>query len=133
MNLRYKPEQMEALLKALKTDDVSDGLRQVVKKYTARLDQVAKRKAVFHGHLEWVPGKGKVFVRPTGTLRRSISPSIHNGGAVGRVAPHTDYAAYVELGTRFMEAQPYLKPAVDEIKDDFIAAIADVMKGEGLS
>ena len=27
------------------------------------------------------------------------------------VEPKADYAPYVELGTRFMEAQPYLAPA----------------------
>ena len=35
------------------------------------------------------------------------------------IEPTADYGAYVELGTRFMNAQPYLKPAFDEQKGKF--------------
>ena len=35
------------------------------------------------------------------------------------VEPTADYAPYVEYGTRFMEAQPYLKPAFDDQKEKF--------------
>ena len=35
------------------------------------------------------------------------------------VTPKAEYAPYVELGTRFMAAQPYLKPAFEEQKRKF--------------
>ena len=35
------------------------------------------------------------------------------------VEPTAEYAPYVELGTRFMEAQPYLGPAFNEQKEKF--------------
>ena len=50
----------------------------------------------------------------TGTLKHSISLEITSGGMAAEVEPTAEYAPYVELGTRFMEAQPYLKPAFEE-------------------
>lgn len=49
----------------------------------------------------------------TGDLRNSIDVlGVSNGvGRVGAGDASVDYAAYVELGTRKMAAQPYLKPA----------------------
>lgn len=55
----------------------------------------------------------------TGTLQRSISLEIRDSGKTAEVEPTVDYGAYVELGTRFMTAQPYLKPAFNEQKEKF--------------
>lgn len=46
-----------------------------------------------------------------GTLRDSITLELTDGGFTAEVAPHTNYADYVEYGTRFMPAQPYMRPA----------------------
>lgn len=43
----------------------------------------------------------------TGALRSSISAE----PSTGRVTASSDHAAYVELGTRHMRAQPFLRPA----------------------
>jgi HK97 gp10 family phage protein len=71
----------------------------------------------------------------TGALRESITSDVDDSGRtiVGRVGPHTHYAAYVEFGTGIagaasaghgagpysptwagMPAQPYMRPALDE-------------------
>ena len=55
----------------------------------------------------------------TGTLKRSIGIDISDGGMTATVEPTAEYAPYVELGTRFMEAQPHLKPAFEEQKKQF--------------
>ena len=48
----------------------------------------------------------------TGNLRDSIT---HTAGEdQGRVGTNVEYAPYVELGTRKMAAQPYLRPAADK-------------------
>lgn len=49
----------------------------------------------------------------SGDLRESIQTlGVQDGvGRVGAGDERVDYAAYVELGTRKMAAQPYLKPA----------------------
>ena len=70
----------------------------------------------FKGHYEG-RGNSRHFVKPTGATKRSISV---NSGKIDRfkyrVAPGTHYAAYVELGTRYMSAQPFIKPAFDDQK-----------------
>lgn len=49
----------------------------------------------------------------TGTLQASIvKEAIDNGNRVGS---RVDYAGYVEHGTRYQHAQPYLRPALDSV------------------
>lgn len=62
----------------------------------------------------------------TGVLRASISAA-----AVGprhwRVTVGADYGWYLEMGTRFMRAQPYLGPAADEVWPAFTSAMRQVL------
>lgn len=44
------------------------------------------------------------------------------------VAVGANYGIYVEMGTRFMPAQPYFYPAVDAVEPAFEAALAAVEK-----
>ena len=53
-----------------------------------------------------------------GNLRDSIRAVVY--GATGKIIALVHYAGFVELGTRKMGAQPYLRPAVDEIDWDRI-------------
>lgn len=55
----------------------------------------------------------------TGDTMSSINVEITDGGLEARVGPTTDYAEYVEYGTRFMEAEPFVRPALDAQKDKF--------------
>ena len=55
----------------------------------------------------------------TGTTKRSIGLEITDGGFSVESGPTTEYAPYLEYGTRFMEAQPFIKPALDEQKKKF--------------
>jgi HK97 gp10 family phage protein len=48
----------------------------------------------------------------TGHLRSSISAEPAGADGTVTVRASAEYAAYVELGTRYMAAQPFLKPAV---------------------
>jgi len=50
----------------------------------------------------------------TGTLLRSMTTDILKDGAEAEVGTVTDYAPYVELGTRRSRAKPYLVPAFEE-------------------
>lgn len=97
--------------------------QMVVKYHGAELTKIMQRKALFKGHMGYKPGvKGKVFIKPTGTTRRSIlldyQPTVRGARAV--VRPYTHYAAYLELGTRYMVAQPFVKPAINEVEAKFI-------------
>ena len=50
----------------------------------------------------------------TGNMKRSITNGVDRRWTYsGQAGPHTDYAGYVEYGTRFQAAQPFVKPAYD--------------------
>lgn len=94
---------MEKLQKKLKQNVRMDDVKRVVRHNGAEMQAKAQRNAPVD----------------TGYLKRSIGLEITDGGMAAEVEPTADYAPYVELGTRFMEAQPYLKPAFDEQKEKF--------------
>jgi len=61
----------------------------------------------------------------TGTLQGSISAEVEEFSAA--IAPHTEYAGYVEFGTWKMGAQPYMRPAADKNAPKFEAAITEIL------
>lgn len=61
----------------------------------------------------------RIVPKDTHTLEKSITVEIGQGGYMATVAPHTEYAVFVEKGTRFMYAQPYLFPAWDKNSSQF--------------
>lgn len=86
-------------------------------KQNVRMDDV--KKVVRHNGAEMQAKAQQNAPVDTGTLKRSIGIEITDGGMTAEVEPTADYAPYVELGTRFMEAQPYLGPAFNEQKEKF--------------
>ena len=62
----------------------------------------------------------------TGTLRRSIDLKFTSDGLTAKVEAHTDYAAYVEYGTRFMLARPYLGHAYNAQLPQFYSDLARI-------
>lgn len=56
----------------------------------------------------------------TGNLKRSINIEMRDSGMTGVVFATAHYSEYVEKGTRFMRAQPYMEPAFNAQKDRFI-------------
>lgn len=103
---------MEKLQAKLKKGVSMDKVKHVVRKNGSELQKKAMRNAEFKGHYE-----GKKFVKPTGKLKGSIMLDVTDVTAV--VEPTAEYAPYVEFGTRYMDAQPYLGPAFNEQKEKF--------------
>lgn len=98
-------------------------VRAVVRKNGADLQTKAQKNApVGTPQSTGIPG----YVG--GTLKRSVELDITDGGLTAEVEPTADYAAYVEYGTRFMEAQPYLKPAYDEQKKKFVKDLNELVR-----
>ncbi len=60
--------------------------------------------------------------RRTGYLASTIYAIVKDW--VAEVGAEADYAAFVEFGTRYMMAQPYLHPAIEENLPDLEAMIA---------
>lgn len=103
-----------------------NAVARIVAQNGAELQQRAQRKAQFKGHWE-----GKKFKAPTGTLRGSIRLDMEDGGMTARVSANTEYAEYVERGTRFMAAQPYLHPALYEQAEIFRRDLERFASGKG--
>lgn len=57
----------------------------------------------------------------TGFLRRGIQSKV--GNLEGRITSTAEYSGYLEYGTRYMVAQPFMKPAYDQVKDQFKAQL----------
>lgn len=65
----------------------------------------------------------------TGHLKGSIKPKMVDA-TTGEVTATAEYAEYVELGTRFMLAQPYMKPAAEAQEPVFISDIKKLIMKE---
>jgi HK97 gp10 family phage protein len=100
------------LQKAIAKNIKLENMKRIIKNNGSNLQKKAQKNADFKGHY-----KGKKFVTPSGNLKRSIGLEISANGLTATVEPTAEYAAYVEFGTRFMNAQPYLKPAFEEQKN----------------
>ena len=109
IDMRGLSQLEKKLLKGVSKEKIS----QVVRLNTAELTQKAKDRAPVSTE-KTNPGGAH------GQLKRSIIPSVGSGGLVGKVNATVDYAEYVEMGTRFMAAQPYMKPAFDQQKEIFL-------------
>ena len=94
---------MEKLQKKLKKNVQMDDVKRVVRHNGAEMQTKTQQNAPVD----------------TGTLKRSIGLEITDSGMAAEVGPTADYAPYVELGTRFMDAQPYLGPAFKDQKEKF--------------
>lgn len=111
-----KFEGLEELKKGLAKRIELDDVKRVVKHNGAGLQQKAQDNADFT--------KGYA----TGTTKRSIGLALKDNGLTSAVSPGTEYAPYLEFGTRFMEAQPYLKPAWEVQKELFQRDMSNLVK-----
>ena len=119
-SLQFELKGLEKLQTKLQRVAKMEEVERIVEKHGAEMQKKAVSNASkFRGHYEG-RGKNKHFVKPTGATKRSISVNSHKIGRFKyKVAPGTAYAAYVELGTRKMSAQPFIKPAFDDQKKLF--------------
>lgn len=109
-----KVEGLKRLEKALKDNVTMDDVKRVVRHNGSQLQKKMQTKADFKKGYQ------------TGTTKRSITLEFEDGGftvATGSIdpvmnpktsQPATEYSPYLEYGTRFMEAQPFVKPAYEE-------------------
>ena len=95
------------------------GIEKIQKKLRQNVQMADVKKVVRHNGAEMQAKAQQNAPVDTGTLKRSIGIEITDGGMTAEVEPTADYAPYVELGTRFMEAQPYLGAAFNEQKEKF--------------
>ena len=104
---KIKVTGLDKLEKALKDNVTMDDVKKVVRKNGSDLQENMQNKAEFTKGYQ------------TGETKRSIGLEITDNGFAAEVEPTTDYSPYLEYGTRFMEAQPFVKPAYDAQKEKF--------------
>lgn len=100
----------------LKKNATLDDARTVVKKNGAELQALMTRNANF------VKGYA------TGTTKRSIRSTYTDLGLTVAVEPTTYYSPYLEYGTRFMSAQPFVRPSFSIQKEIFKRDLKKLMK-----
>lgn len=99
------------LLKGLIKEASFEKKKAAVRKHGASLQRKAKANA---GRPIFAKGYS------TGATKGSITLQYGNGGLSAKVVAGTNYSGYVEVGTRKMEAQPFMKPALDSVMEEFI-------------
>ncbi len=99
---KIKFEGLDELEKKLKANVTLNDVKRVVKQNGAELQEKMQTKADFEKGYQ------------TGTTKRSIGLEIKDEGLTAEAAPETEYSPYLEYGTRFMEAQPFVRPALEE-------------------
>lgn len=107
-----KEELAEFLAKHSKT--VLEGSKKAVKLYGSKLAMLSMYSAPVD----------------TGTLKRSIKLDIADQGLSAVVYPTVHYAMYVEYGTRYMSAQPFLRPTLQRVEPMFIRTMDKIMDGK---
>ncbi|MFR8875005.1 MAG: HK97-gp10 family putative phage morphogenesis protein [Oscillospiraceae bacterium] len=104
-----KFEGLVELKKGLRERVTLDAVKRVVQKNGDQMNARMKKNTE------------SAFVKgySTGDTASSINTTLTDSGLTAEVGPTTDYAYYVEFGTRKMEAEPFVKPAWEEQKEQF--------------
>ena len=104
---KIKWEGLDKLQKKLKENVTMNDVKRVVRQNGADLQQKIQEKAEFTKGYQ------------TGQTKRSVNLEIKDGGFTAEAGPTTEYSPYVEYGTRFMDAQPFVRPALEEQASKF--------------
>lgn len=106
----------DALIKHLNRNVTLDDVKKTVKLNGSELERKMKRNASFTKGYQ------------TGETKRSIGLEIKDQGLTAEVKPTTHYAPYLEFGTRFAAAQPFVKPSFAVQEKVFIKDMRRLMK-----
>lgn len=107
---------LEELQRALKENVTLDDVKRVVRHNGSQLQRKMQAKADFKKNYQ------------TGATKRSIDLEIKDSGFTAEVGPETEYSLYLEYGTRYMDAQPFVKPSHEEQKKKFISDMKKLVR-----
>lgn len=111
-----KVEGLDKLQKKLKDNVTLTDVKRVVRQNGKELQKKIQEKADFNKGYQ------------TGTTKKSVNLEIKDGGFTAESGPETEYAPYLEYGTRFMEAQPFVRPALEEQAQKFKSDLQELVK-----
>lgn len=92
---------------------------------TNNLDKISKEVAIqtFQRSMQEIQNLAKINAAvDTGNLRNSIQLSIISDTKI-LITSFASYSAYIEFGTFKMNAQPFFRPAIDEVRFNKIKTI----------
>ena len=98
---------LDKLEKRLKENVTMDDVKKVVRHNGSQMQKKIQ------GNADFTRGYA------TGQTKRSIGLEIKDNGFTAEVEPTTEYSPYPEYGTRFMDAQPFVRPGYNEQKEKF--------------
>ena len=104
---KIKIEGLDKLQKALKDNVTMDDVKTVVKTNGSQLQRKMQKNADF------------VKGYQTGQTKRSIGLEIVDDGFAAEVEPTTAHSPYLEWGTRYMAAQPFVSPSFNDQAEKF--------------
>ena len=106
------------------------GAESVLAKLEKLADKSAVSRIVAQNGAEMQQEAMKEVKVDTGTLQRSIRLDLKDEGMTAEVSANTEYAAYLEYGTRFMAARPYLRPALNKQAEKFKKDLENFASGK---
>ena len=98
---------LDKLQKSLKENVTMDDVKKVVRTNGSQMQRKMQTNADFKMGYQ------------TGQTKRSIGLEIYDQGFTAEAGPTTEHSPYLEYGTRYMQAQPFVKPAHNEQKEKF--------------
>jgi len=108
-------EDVELKLKSF-TPEVNEAIEKEIKISAINIQREAKKIC------PWI----------TNRLRSSIAIQFFNSGGrinAAEIGSNVEYAPYVEFGTRYMKAEPYLRPAYHAELPKYKANVAKILRG----
>lgn len=126
--ITYEIDGIEALQKALLKRASKKDVVGVVKRNTTKMQQQAMANAptTYTKVYKYGAMKGKKI--STGETKKSIGVQFKNDGLTGTAGMGMEYNPYTEEGTRFMAAEPLLKPVFNKQKTVFKSDLEKLLK-----
>lgn len=95
---------------------------------TMQKARAAVTKAAFDVQAKAQGNAMKLFRPPptgqsTGATANSIGVDLSDGNLSAVIGPSTYYSPYLEFGTRYMAARPFMSTAFDAVQPGFVAAM----------
>lgn len=117
-NISFSVTGVDKLSKALLSRASAGDIKSVVKRNTTQMQQQAMSNA------------SSVYTKgySTGDTKKSIGISFKDSGMSGVTGLGMEYNQYTELGTRFMAAEPLLKPVFNKQKTVFKSDVEKLLK-----
>lgn len=121
-NQRITLHGMKKLQKKLAKVAQKEEVKEIVKKRTAEMHSETQKLMLDLYNPKEEGGSS------TGETRKSTVVVIEDDGLSGSVNIGTEYAPYLELGTRKMEARPALKPSYDKELPLFVSDLKKLVR-----